>query len=383
MNLTIERCGPVDSARLDLGDLTVLVGPQATGKSVALQHLKLALEYPAIKRTLIDHGWDPTRTQESFLADYLGEGMGTLWNESTVVRLGGKTLRYDLIKSSNYKKAEHSVYYIPAQRVMTFENGWPRRFSTYDSSVPYVMREFSESLFLYLDRTYSSNSSGTLFPHPKSLKAVLKKSLADTVYHGATLGLDKSGTRKRLLLSPTADVHLPMAAWSAGQREFTPLVLSLNMLLPAAARGKHETIDTVIIEEPEMGLHPRAVVSFMLLVMELLARQYKVVLSTHSVTILETIWALGLMKGNPDGASRFCALFNQGQPKNLKEMAESVLGMSYKVYFFKPGPNGSVSVDISGMDPSAVRDEADWGGLTEHSTLIAELVAEGSTGYSD
>ena len=49
MNLTIERCGPVDSARLDLGDLTVLVGPQATGKSVALQHLKLALEYPAIK----------------------------------------------------------------------------------------------------------------------------------------------------------------------------------------------------------------------------------------------------------------------------------------------------------------------------------------------
>jgi hypothetical protein len=37
--------------------------------------LKLAAEYPAIKKTLVDHGYDPTRSREEFLSGYLGEGM--------------------------------------------------------------------------------------------------------------------------------------------------------------------------------------------------------------------------------------------------------------------------------------------------------------------
>lgn len=117
----------------------------------------------------------------------------------------------------------------------------------------------------------------------------------------------------------------------------------------------------------------------MLLVMELLARRYKVIISTHSVTILETLWALRLMKETQNGAYRFCALFNQGQLKNLKEMADAVLGLVYKVYYFKPGETGSRAIDISSMDLAAISDEADWGGLTEHSTRIAELVAENET----
>ena len=39
------------------------------------------------------------------------------------------------------------------------------------------------------------------------------------------------------------------------------------------------------------------------------------------------------------------------------------------------------SIDISGMDPAGITDEADWGGLTEQSSLIGEIVAESAQSY--
>jgi len=50
MRLKIENCGPIHKVDMEMGKLTILVGPQASGKSIALQLYKLALEYPAIKR---------------------------------------------------------------------------------------------------------------------------------------------------------------------------------------------------------------------------------------------------------------------------------------------------------------------------------------------
>ena len=42
--LRIENVGQIKKAEIDFGDLTVFVGPQATGKSIALQLLKLLLD---------------------------------------------------------------------------------------------------------------------------------------------------------------------------------------------------------------------------------------------------------------------------------------------------------------------------------------------------
>jgi predicted ATPase len=42
--LNIRNLGQIKKANLSFGDLTVLVGPQATGKSIALQLLKLMLD---------------------------------------------------------------------------------------------------------------------------------------------------------------------------------------------------------------------------------------------------------------------------------------------------------------------------------------------------
>ena len=53
-----------------------------------------------------------------------------------------------------------------------------------------------------------------------------------------------------------------------------------------------EGLRSVVIEEPEMGLHPKAIVSFGLLVLALLSRVYQVILSTHSPIILDLVWAI-------------------------------------------------------------------------------------------
>ena len=54
--LRASNIGPITEADVRFGDLTVLVGPQATGKSIFLQLLKLLVDRPAIHRTMKTFG---------------------------------------------------------------------------------------------------------------------------------------------------------------------------------------------------------------------------------------------------------------------------------------------------------------------------------------
>jgi predicted ATP-dependent endonuclease of OLD family len=47
--LHVSNLGPIKDASIAFGDLTVLVGPQATGKSLFLQLLKLFLDVGPIR----------------------------------------------------------------------------------------------------------------------------------------------------------------------------------------------------------------------------------------------------------------------------------------------------------------------------------------------
>lgn len=44
--LRLTNVGPIQEANIEFGDLTILVGPQATGKSIFLQFLKLPARTP-------------------------------------------------------------------------------------------------------------------------------------------------------------------------------------------------------------------------------------------------------------------------------------------------------------------------------------------------
>lgn len=48
---TIKNFGPIDHVSVDFADLTLLVGPQASGKSLFLQLLKLIIDKEHIVHT--------------------------------------------------------------------------------------------------------------------------------------------------------------------------------------------------------------------------------------------------------------------------------------------------------------------------------------------
>jgi predicted ATP-dependent endonuclease of OLD family len=82
-NLKLKHIGPIQEVDIQFGDLTVLVGPQATGKSIFLQFLRLLLDTGPIFRTLRKHGLDWDGRVGRFLELYLGEGTKEIWQSQS------------------------------------------------------------------------------------------------------------------------------------------------------------------------------------------------------------------------------------------------------------------------------------------------------------
>ena len=73
--LQIRNLGSIRDADVAFGDLTVLVGPQASGKNVFLEMLKLIVDRPVIQEELEAFRIPWNRDEGAFLENYLGRGM--------------------------------------------------------------------------------------------------------------------------------------------------------------------------------------------------------------------------------------------------------------------------------------------------------------------
>jgi energy-coupling factor transporter ATP-binding protein EcfA2 len=353
----VKKLGPIHDISFVLGDLTLLVGAQGTGKSIALQLLKLAHDRLSIARTARDNSLTWSTAQE-FLDAYLGTGLGSSWRKSSVLRWKGKVV--SLPPRDYSEPPEPKVFYVPAQRAITIADGWPRPFSSYRSA-PYVVREFG----LHLQRILLASRGQEIFPSPSRLKADLRRAIDEAVFHHATLELRRESVQNEMKLVH-GEAELSYMAWSAGQREFVPLLLALYDLLPASARTKHAAIDWVILEEPEMGLHPEAIAAAAALILDLLHRDYRVVVSTHHPLMLDVVWLIRELSATgsakPKDLLRAFGLEPRG---DMTRMASNVLKKDCRVYNLIHTAEGVVSRDISSLDPSAEDDAtAGWGGLT-------------------
>jgi energy-coupling factor transporter ATP-binding protein EcfA2 len=368
--LRLANVGPIKDADIEFGDLTVLVGPQASGKSIFLQFLELVVDSGSICDTLQRHGLDWSNPRE-FLEIYLGEGMGALWKpkEIKLVVDGQPRLLKDLADVGQ-KRAPESLFYIPAQRVLTLSQGWPRSFDQYSTDVPFVVRDFSERLRQFMQRPDRSP-----FPYEQLGLNSVRSRLQDDVFAGFQLRVSRHRGQKRLVLHRDgSEEPLPFMVWSAGQREFVPLLAGTHWLLPSVEEGRREKLRWVVIEEPEMGLHPRAISVVLLLVLEFLARGYRVCVSTHSPQVLELVWALGILQERKARPERLLELFETQPTPRLREVAEAAMGKRAKVYFFDRETGRTR--DISSLDPgNSDAAVADWGGLSEFSSRAGHVVA--------
>lgn len=375
--LEVRNFGPVVEARVALGDLTVFVGPQAAGKSLFLQLLKLLVDRPSIVSELKRNNIHWGTGAEEFFRIYFGEGLGQVWTSSTRVVLNGSMRSRDTIASRKVREFPPQIFYIPAQRVLTLRDGITHPFSDFRAGDPFVVRFFSENIHRLVQTELASKDR--LFPAEDRMSASLRHLLSEALFGPFELELDRKEAQRRFVLRG-GGTALPFMNWSAGQREFAPLLLGLLWLMPSGGVSRRENIELIVIEEPEMGLHPKAISAFLLIVLELLRRQYRVCISTHSPHVLDVVWALRVLQDHNAGPAKVCRLFGIRGSGFVIEIAKAALSKTFKAYYF---PAGEPAVDISPLDPAdeneAVRG---WGGLTAFTANIGDVVAEVVSGAS-
>jgi hypothetical protein len=373
--LEATHLGPIEHADVRFGDLTVFVGPQATGKSILLQFLKLLVDAGPILAELKRQGLDWDKHLGTFLDTYLGEGMSNIWTpRKSKLKCNEQSVDLSKLIGRQQKNTEESLFFIPAQRVLTLSRGWPRTFSDYSPGDPFVVRDFSEKTRRLLET--SSTPAEPFFPWTRQLRPLLRDLLVETVFGSFELNVDRHGAQKRLVLnSSKKGTSLPFMVWSAGQREFVPLLLGFYFLLPPAKVSRRGSIQWVVIEELEMGLHPRAISTVLLLVLELLSRDYRVCLATHSPHVLDLVWALRVFQSNGTWPDKLLELFDIQPTSTMSSWARKVLEKEARVYYFDP--DSHCTKEISDLDPGAGDAAiAGWGGLTEFSGRAVDVVAD-------
>ncbi|MCC6958026.1 MAG: ATP-binding protein [Anaerolineales bacterium] len=377
LKITSQHLGQLRKAEIQFGDLTIFVGPQASGKSIFLQLMKLTMDHNHILRTIRQHGFDWQQNFNNFLALYFGEGMQGIWEAQTQVIVNDQPFDLEkVVEQRGKKQQKESLFLIPAQRVITLRNGWPRAFTDYETGDPYVVKQFSERLRLLMESGLGTGQR-PIFPQEGRMNKDIRQMINESIFSNAEVRLDKSGMRKRIILK-VQNNELPYMVWSAGQREFIPLMLGFYWLMPPAGASKNRSIDWVVIEEPEMGLHPQGISTLLILIMELLHRGYKVVLSTHSPQVLELIWAVQSLAQLNANSDRILKMFNLRKTPYLNDLADNILAKNYRTYYFERSSDQFINaMDISSLDPDDLNNAvADWGGLTEFSTTVSQVVSQ-------
>lgn len=379
-NLNVRSFGPIEDADVHFGDLTLLVGPQASGKSIFLQLLKLLIDKNNIKKNLEQYSIVWGKDEDKILEFYFGEGMSKLWHDKTSVYLDDTPYKKSFLlpkktgRIGKTNKYEESLFYIPAQRILSVPDGRPKNFMEFDISTPYVLKHFSEILRQMLQNGMGKSES--IFPINNRLKEPLRESFNNSIFHDGRVVLDERTGQKKLRMQ-VGGMNVPFITWSAGQKEFMPLLMGFYWLCPPAKVTRKDEYKYVIIEEPEMGLHPAAIKSVILQIIDLLSRDYKVIVSTHSPVLLEFAWAFNLLKRSKADDKALFELFDLKKTAATNRLFEQVLSKKRINTFYFSRINDKVfTKDISALDAGSEDSEiSDWGGISQFSSKVTDIVS--------
>lgn len=369
--LVIRNFAHLAKASITFGDLTVLVGAQGTGKSLILEWLKTAVDGRQITSALRDNG-EYDGKSDALIDLIFGGGMGGAWSADSSVVFNRTAIRPASIPRLG--SGVEKVFFIPAHRALLISDGWALPFHRL-KEMPVVARLFSQRLF---DSFSGNEGSGLDFGLYFGLRGEYVDLIDDAVFHGGKISLEHDREHAKRLKLTHGSTQLSFMTWTAGQREFTPLLLGLSHLL--SPRGRSKEVEWVVIEEPEMGLHPKAISVFMFMVLDLLSYGYRVVLSTHSPIVLAAVWMLGRLREAGGRWQLVCDAFGVEARRNkaLKKIAEAALEKEIRTHLLAFDADGRVSSkEISSLDPGAEDDDiSGWGGLTGFSSRFGEAVRQ-------
>lgn len=375
---SIKNLGPISKASVDFGDLTFLVGPQATGKSLFLETLKLVSDGGHIVRTLDTYSYATGRV-ENILNAYYGDGMSKLWREDTSATYEGRTYSGTswLLEKDHEPSPKESLLYIPAQRILSISDGRPKNFMEFDAATPYVLRHFSEALRLFFGQVTLMGDGKIEFKSDvgrEHHQTILYSRAEEKIFNHADITIEEDRGQKKLF-QRIDGMRVPFMSWSTGQKEFMPLLFVFYRLVDG------EQYKYVIIEEPEMGLHPQAINTIILQLLIFMQAGYRIIVSTHSPMFLEFAWAFNFLQ------SLNTPHFNEALAEILlmnvweKGMTNEVSTKTIKTYFFQRKQDGRVtSQDISSLDvdndDTVIPEWGEWGGLSFFASKASEVVSK-------
>jgi hypothetical protein len=223
------------------------------------------------------------------------------------------------------------------------------------------------------------DEQGEIYPRKNRIKGRIKQGFDNHIFHmGRIIMEDVSGQQKmKLTIGKT---KLPFLAWSAGQKEFAPLLLAMYCLTgPVIPIIQSQDYQYVVIEEPEMGLHAAAVRAVLLQILDLVSQGKRVVVSTHSTIFLEFAWVFQQVKSSPEAVDLLFRLFgfelDPSEP--MQKLFSGLLEKQVKTYLFHRKRSLVVARDISQLDAfSKFAGESCWGGLLAFAERANEVVAK-------
>lgn len=215
-SLTLTDVGPIQAANIEFGDLTVLVGPQATGKSIFLQCLKLLLDRHVIFKTFDTYGVNWSHRRADFFDPFFGEGMRGIWSSQSSLAWNGRNIGLGKWSSTGRAATGEKCFFIPAQRVLTLtRDGWLRPFADYNLGDPYVVRDFSGKLRVLTEA--SLGRGPTIFPARNRLNPEVRRLLGEAVFSGFNLKVVNTIRRSALFLRTRTTAKRACRLWSGRQ----------------------------------------------------------------------------------------------------------------------------------------------------------------------
>jgi len=369
--LVIENFGPIKQADIDLRELTVFVGPQATGKSLAAQSAYFLRRYEDL---LLSLSSNPCKATRSALEKWLGQDLSVYvmpkttlyWNSSepdvqfaneVSWRTGNMQISPSL--KERYKTPasfQETEIYIPAGRTLySFLPPYSlvsRVLASQDW--PGFILNFYETLGRTINWLRTEPEDPTHTRAEKFLEERVASIFKGKIHYGdETIQLKMQNGD---MLSPTSI--------ASGQMEIWPFWA----IAEAGVKSPRFAAATIYFEEPETHLHPLAQRHVMEMVAYLVRNGTRFLLTTHSPYVLYAINNFLMTQkvldtGNPlpEGSSEDIAL-------RAAQVSAYRFGVDGKVYDIMDRDIGLIDeselddvADALGYDFSVLQDALDSG----------------------
>jgi len=394
LKITGGSFGPIaggsgrEATALEIAPLTVFLGPQGSGKSLVAQVLyffrglpwhvwyhdahvepsKANLEPVATVRWILDN----LRSAGRGFAAFAGETACLTWEppfalpadlhtERLYVRLYAKTSGVAVSKAlgrvvSAYRRRMEvsprtTALYVPAERILlsaakgATSTRVLRLGSTYDG--------FEQWMHAFVEPMYAGGRLAAPSPEGDWIRRRVRDVLGgEARLWGTRWRWHAKGSNKRF------DIDLV----SSGQRATWPLVTIAESLFDLRRQGATTEQATLYVEEPEIHLHPEAQRAVIEVLAYLVNSGFRVVLTTHSLTVLYTL-------NNLVAASRLANIEHKSVPDPRTRMSPE------KVRAYRFGRDGTVASLMNSeglLDERALADvDVDLNGESNRIWLLA------------